>query len=557
MKCKTNVKVTAKRKTSKNLARLCKTALTGFARNLSPGQRHTNATTQELSRHQRYLHILNQFSIEMVSLMSKDALYWHVAREVVARLGFGDCVVYELLPSRATLVQRAAIGAKNPEGENIVNLLKIPVGKGITGTVAATGKPLIIGDLAEDERYLPDLEPARSEICVPIIYNEAIVGVIDCEDSQPNIFNQSHLEILTTVASLLGSKLAQCQVHAQLESSNIQLSEEIRERKHAESALKQHRDALEDIVSNRTQELQKSLDKLRRETEERRQAELHLRENQAMLVQSEKMASIGNLIAGIAHEINNPVAYISSNLHVLKEYVNDLRPLLNTQSELVEATLEGNGNTLEHASSARKLLGTMHVEELIPELDDLLSDTREGVERVEKIVADLRDYAYQRGDETEPVCINALLNRTLRVAANEIKYKAEIICDFADLPMIPCCPGRLSQVFLNLLVNSAQAIESHGTIQIQTLQRDTSIMIRIVDTGVGMPEEVLSQIFDPFFTTKEVGQGTGLGLHIVHNIIDTHGGKIHAQSKVGIGTSFTIELPVASDVDKELKRVAL
>ncbi len=147
------------------------------------------------------------------------------------------------------------------------------------------------------------------------------------------------------------------------------------------------------------------------------------------------------------------------------------------------------------------------------------------------------------GDELEPTCLNTLLDRSLRLAANEIKYKAEVIREFDELPMILCFPERLCQVFLNLLINSAQAIESRGTIKIHTSACDDWVTVCIADTGTGISREFLSKIFDPFFTTKEVGEGTGLGLHIVHSIIDSHGGKIRVESTEGSSTSFTIHLP--------------
>ncbi len=177
----------------------------------------------------------------------------------------------------------------------------------------------------------------------------------------------------------------------------MKLSEEIRERMKAEEALKDHRDALEEIVCKRTAELQRSLDKLCHETEERRQAEMSLRKNQAMLIQSEKIASIGSLIAGIAHEINNPMAYVSSNLHVLVEYLDELKPLLRHQSKVDGTGADGAEHTPGDEANRQKSNGFPSVDELLPEMDNLLADTREGVQRVQKIVADLRDYAYQRG----------------------------------------------------------------------------------------------------------------------------------------------------------------
>jgi signal transduction histidine kinase len=178
------------------------------------------------------------------------------------------------------------------------------------------------------------------------------------------------------------------------------------------------------------------------------------------------------------------------------------------------------------------------------DVTDLIGDCREGTDRIKKIVLDLKDFAHPGEDKIQTLDINNGLESTLNVANNEIKYKATVQKDFGEIPAIKGYPQQLNQVFMNILVNAAQAIEKKGEITIRTSQVDDQVEVRISDTGSGIPEENLQKIFDPFFTTKDVGKGTGLGMNIAYNIVKKHHGTIAVASQVGKGTTFTIRLPV-------------
>ena len=275
-----------------------------------------------------------------------------------------------------------------------------------------------------------------------------------------------------------------------------------------------------------------------------------IRETQGQLLQQEKMASIGQLAAGVAHEINNPMGFISSNLNTLEGYEKDIRSLIEEYRPLVsgikEATAPGQGRaaiseTLDRIVALEK---DMDIDFVLNDIPNLMKECQEGAERVKKIVIDLKDFAHPGEDKLKFADINKSLDSTLNVVWNELKYKATVTKDYGNLPEVQCYPQQLNQVFVNLLVNAAQAIEKQGEINITTRVLDGKVEITISDTGSGIPEENLSKIFDPFFTTKEVGKGTGLGLNVAYNIIKKHKGTIDVQSEVGKGTTFTIRIPV-------------
>ena len=186
----------------------------------------------------------------------------------------------------------------------------------------------------------------------------------------------------------------------------------------------------------------------------------------------------------------------------------------------------------------------LDVDYLLEDTTDLIEESIEGTDRIKKIVADLKDFAHPGEDKPKPSDINKNLESTLNVVWNELKYKATVSKDFDDLPYVLCSAHQLNQVFMNILVNAAQSIEKEGEIFITTRAVDDEVEIKFKDTGSGIPKEKLNKIFDPFFTTKEVGKGTGLGLHLTYNIIKKHNGSIEVESEVGMGTTFTIRLPV-------------
>ncbi len=275
-----------------------------------------------------------------------------------------------------------------------------------------------------------------------------------------------------------------------------------------------------------------------------------IKETQAQLMQQEKMASIGHLAAGVAHEINNPMGFVSSNLNTLEDYEKGLRSLIEQYTALVSglkeamATEEGRAAISERLGHISKIEKEMDIDFILEDIPNLIKESLEGAERIKKIVIDLKDFAHPGEDGLQSSDINRNLDSTLNIVWNEIKYKAAVTKDYGDLPKVQCYPQQLNQVLMNLLLNAAQSIEKKGEIRIKTRARDGQVEIRISDTGVGISKENLSKIFDPFFTTKDVGKGTGLGLNIAYNIIQKHKGTIEVESEVGKGTTFTIRIPV-------------
>lgn len=287
--------------------------------------------------------------------------------------------------------------------------------------------------------------------------------------------------------------------------------------------------------------------KLRSTTHELEKALAGLEEAQLQIYQQEKMASIGQLAAGVAHEINNPMGFITSNLSSLEKYVSRL----NEYISVVDDAVQGCGDPVVSApvQDTRKRL---KIDRILDDAHQLIAESLDGAGRVRRIVQDLKNFSRVDQAETALIDLNEALETTINIAWNELKYIADLHREFGDIPRISCFPQQLNQVFLNLLVNAAHALgETHGDITVHTELQDDQVLVRVSDTGCGMPEEVQRRIFEPFFTTKEVGKGTGLGLSISYDIIKKHGGSIEVQSEVGRGTTFTVRLPVSGPGSKE------
>jgi two-component system NtrC family sensor kinase len=314
-------------------------------------------------------------------------------------------------------------------------------------------------------------------------------------------------------------------------------------------------DALEELVAKRTSQLEQANGRLeddirKREAAEaellRRNAELtelnaRLSMTQQQLVQSEKLASIGQLAAGVAHEINNPIGYIFSNFGTLEGYIVDLLEMLKAY-ENAETSIAA-ADTLADIKALRERID---LEFLMEDIPVLMSQSKEGIVRVRKIVQDLKDFSrVDANQEWQWANINHGIDSTLNIVSNEVKYKADVVKEYGDIPDIECLPSQINQVILNIVVNAAHAINGErGTIRIRTGVDGDNIRIEIADTGAGIPKEILSRIFDPFFTTKPIGSGTGLGLSLSYGIIQKHGGQIKVDSDLGHGTTFSITLPV-------------
>ncbi len=271
----------------------------------------------------------------------------------------------------------------------------------------------------------------------------------------------------------------------------------------------------------------------------------------ALIVQTEKMASVGILAAGVAHEINNPISFINTNLSVVKNYCADITSLFEKYTDLeISLTQANKNNTTKFIEDIKIFKEENDINSIIKDLNELADESIDGVHRVKKIVTDLK--IFSRIDETEykHLDINNSIDTTLNIIWNELKYKVTIEKDYGKLPEIKCFPQKISQVFMNLLINAGQSILKKGVIKISTKiiskgkrETDRFVEIKISDTGIGIPKENISKLFDPFFTTKPVGKGTGLGLSITYEIIKTHNGEIRVTSKPGSGTEFTLQLP--------------
>ncbi|WP_374431977.1 PAS domain S-box protein [Ideonella dechloratans] len=292
------------------------------------------------------------------------------------------------------------------------------------------------------------------------------------------------------------------------------------------------------LVEDHT-EVRRAQDELRTHNEQLKATLSKLEEAQNQLLQSEKMASIGQLAAGVAHEINNPIGFVSSNLHTLKGYVGQLLELVGAYENA--QTRPG----AEAQAAVAQARDAAEIDYLREDLPALMSESEDGLARVKKIVQDLKDFSRLDQSEWQDADLNAGLESTLNVVRHEVKYKAEVRKLLEPLPLVRCLAAQLNQVFMNLIVNASHAIQGHGVITLASGHQDGWVWIEVGDTGCGMSAEVQRRIFEPFFTTKPVGSGTGLGLSLSFSIVQKHGGLIQVHSVPGQGSTFRVWVPVA------------
>ncbi len=263
---------------------------------------------------------------------------------------------------------------------------------------------------------------------------------------------------------------------------------------------------------------------------------------QNQLLQSEKMASIGHLAAGVAHEINNPIGFVYSNLGTLDGYLRDLFSLMGAYEKLEDEP------NLADVAHVRELKDSVDLAFLRTDIPELMKESRDGITRVKNIVQNLKEFSHQdQAEKWQWARLQDGLESTLTIVNNEIKYKANLVREYAELPQIQCLASQINQVFMNLLVNAAHAIEESGTITLRTGQQGEEVWVEIADSGSGIAPENLKRIFDPFFTTKPVGKGTGLGLSLSYAIVQKHHGRIEVRSELGKGTAFRVVLPVRQE----------
>lgn len=272
-----------------------------------------------------------------------------------------------------------------------------------------------------------------------------------------------------------------------------------------------------------------------------RQLNKRLEEAHNQLLQSEKMASIGQLAAGVAHELNNPIGFVHSNLGTLESYLIDVMAILDAQDRM----LSDPAAYPDPQASIARLKEEHDFNFVRQDIVQLLSESKDGLSRVRKIVQDLKNFSHVSEQEWQWADLHHGLDSTLNIVWNELKYKCKVVKEYGDLPKVHCLISQLNQVFMNLMVNAGHAIEDQGTITLRTSRHgEDKVCIEISDTGKGIAPEHLNRIFEPFFTTKPVGKGTGLGLSLAYGIIDKHHGRIEVDSKLGVGTTFRILIPI-------------
>jgi signal transduction histidine kinase len=295
-----------------------------------------------------------------------------------------------------------------------------------------------------------------------------------------------------------------------------------------------------EVLQEKHEELQKSEKKYRelsRKLEEKVAAQVKVIEDaQRKAFQSEKLASVGQLAAGVAHELNSPLAYIQNNLSAAKDYLADLESFFATVLQ---------GKDIEAIRDSWEKEEIKYIREDFPVLLDSCLD---GVGRLSSIVSDLKVFSNINRQQHSLDDINARLKTVLKILKGQIGERIEVVRNLGDLPAIPCYPAHLGQVFYSLIQNGIQAIEGEGRLEISTSMQDEHICVAVADSGAGISEENLPRIFDPFFTTKEVGKGTGLGLSVIHDVIKAHRGRIEVQSELGKGSIFTVFLPLAGNI---------
>lgn len=317
------------------------------------------------------------------------------------------------------------------------------------------------------------------------------------------------------------------------------LKEEYFKRSKYEIELIELNASLEERVARRTAQLSKQKDEL-----EKAYQDLSL--TQKKLIHSEKMASVGQLAAGVAHEINNPLGYVSSNLKVLQEYMEHYYTI--TKILLSFNHTEGDEKLKDIAWQAMEFLQQENFSFINEDSQDLLGSSLKGLERIRSIVLNLKQFSRESGEGMEPCNLNDCINIALNMVHNELKYHCQVTTDLRDIPNVSINEGKIIQVLTNLLINASQAVEKNGLIHVISCHEGDNVLIKIKDNGSGIPSDIMNRIFDPFFTTKPVGIGTGLGLSICYDIMLEHQGSIEVESKLSEGSTFTLIFPVCQEM---------
>jgi|GEM_PF-2830949 len=320
----------------------------------------------------------------------------------------------------------------------------------------------------------------------------------------------------------------------------------IQELEHSFETIKELKDGLEVKVAERTRELSDRQLQLESANMKLSETLAKLQEAQQQLIQSEKMAAMGQMVAGVAHEINNSVNFISGALPSVKRLLGDLKELLAGYDGLERA--QGGADAGSSIAAIHALKKDIEYADLFGTFEQLLANIEEGTTRTTRIIKDLKIFSRQGAEKFQPADIQAIIDSSIPFIDAKLLKGVEIRKEFGDIEPVTCLAGRISQVFLNIMQNAAQAMNGKGTLTVRTWQEDGQVHVSFTDTGCGIDQDLINRIFDPFFTTKEVGKGSGLGLGISYDIIKQHSGRINVASKVGQGTVFEVILPLTPSI---------
>jgi signal transduction histidine kinase len=476
---------------------------------------------EKLARKTAEVDVLRRIASDINSTLDLDRIYDIVLRTMDEFFGFRHSIIL-LLEGSDTLRVVASRGYEDqPLGGTVA------VGTGVIGTVAKRRRLMRVNNLRQQRAYfstirrqmeesgraselgemvpVPGLPDAESQIAIPLLIKDGLIGVFSVEGREQRTFSEHDETLVTIVANQAASAIQNALLYRAAEERRQELAE-------AHERLRQLNETLEDRVRDRTRELE--------------QAYRELRETQAHLVQSSKMASLGMLAAGIAHEINNPVGAIRSNSDVERRAIGIIRDIL------------------QDPALAEKLRDRPRLNRAFQMFDDMNRVTLEATERVTKVIQSLKNFARLDQAELELVDLHEGLESTLTLINHLIKDRIKVVKDYGELPKVQCYASQINQVFANLLTNAVQAIKQTGTITVTTRQDGNYAVIEVADTGAGIKPEYLERIFDPGFTTKGVGVGVGLGLSITYRIVEDHRGSIQVRSELGQGTTVTVHLPL-------------
>jgi len=547
-----------------------------------------------IQQREMHLRVLNSFAVSLIQITNADDLAWYVAKEVVGRLGFVDCVFYEFDPVRDKLIQRAAIGAKNPEGRVILNAMEIGLGEGVTGTVAQTGKPLVIGDVRHHENYVSDMVSPGSELCVPLTYGNDILGVIDCENPEIDHFNEDHLDILQAIASLASSKLAECRALKKLQGQ-AQILGRVREAvivtdvggrlvECNEGAVKlfgRNRDKLigrriADFMADKGNwrwDRSSILTGIRDAGEWRGYLDMRADDGSVMTLDASltTLTDDAGRLAGITGVARDVTDLLKAERAILEKN----EALEGKQVELERALMEGEAARRANRAKDVFLANTSH--ELRTPLAgvigmiNLLADTRLTAEQIQlvetanvsahsllTIIDDILDLAKMevgtlslREADFDPVDLVVKAAATLKPAATA-KGLALNVSVAEDAPgMVVGDASRIRQILFNLVGNAVKFTEKgHIDIALNFDRNDDGLyfLMEVRDTGIGFDNGDREKIFVRFeqldaSSTKSIG-GTGLGLSISRELAQMMGGTLRASGRPGEGATFTLSLPV-------------